>query len=205
MTPDSLCASVHNALALRQTPALLHDGIEELLLGERLRSRHVGKRVASEELVSQDAKRCALPSSVPSQMTRSQSALQIPKMASDEAASLDTAPAITASPAVPMATNVSAVPQMRRSQSALQIPKLDETERDAPYTTLSHGTPCAAECSPRKITTTSTGSAPPTTPPVDSQMKRSQSALQIPKMGRIGSCGSLAELAAAGALPLNVA
>ena len=209
VSPEWLCAAVFDALALRPT-VLLHDGIEELLLGERLRSRHVAKRGPSEVLASPYTKRPAPSSSMPAQMARSQSALQISKLVGDEAAiSFDDAPAITVSHAVSLATDVSVVPQMRRSQSALQIPKVDDEEEVQPtHAVLQDASPCADECSPRKSTTASIGSAP-ATPPVESQMKRSQSALQIPKMGRIGSCGSLVELAgainAAGGPPLNVA
>ena len=108
-------------------PESLHGTIEELLLRERLRARHINAIIAKEP--------ASPPHSVPEEATE----------------------------------------QMTRSQSALQINKITESAPDA------YMSPRAAQVK---------RSAAPS--PDESPMKRSQSALEVSKFERVGSCGNLA-------------
>ena len=162
----------------------VHNAIEELLLRERLRSRHIHVQGETPEPSSPPANstmHCAT-STPDAQLKRSQSALQIWKgelitKTLIEDIAMESASRPAASCGVP--TDV----QLMRSQSPLQIWK-GETDKQSPVedSMMAESVPPPA-----------TWSAPPIA--ADSPLKRSQSALQILKMGRVDSCGGLAEIA----------
>eukprot|EP00966_Prymnesium_polylepis_P195812 4538359-Prymnesium_polylepis.1 len=113
------------------------------------------------------------------QLKRSQSALQIWKLYEQ----VEDTPVIGVPPAARCNFSVPADSQLMRSQSPLGIWK-GETDDDQPA--IEDAAIIGTHPPP------TTGSAP--SAPAASALKRSQSALQILKMGRVDSCGSLADL-----------
>mmetsp|Transcript_18861 Transcript_18861/g.48198 ORF Transcript_18861/g.48198 Transcript_18861/m.48198 type:complete len:274 (-) Transcript_18861:139-960(-) len=194
ISADALCEAVHTLLK-GVAKARAHGLLEEILLAERLRPRHVMDLLCSEASLSET-----------SQLKRSQSALQVCKM-DDECVIFESgAPSRTAvgtpepvsreakrskpSPAA------EATSPMKRSQSASQIFKMDDSaeskgQNDTGALGATSGTLDAPVDPVEGLSKTTVFTAEESSP-----MKRSQSASQISKMGRVGSCGSLSGLVA---------
>ena len=133
-------------------------------------------------------------SMVSSPLKRSQSALQVDKEqdCEEDVAHKKQCATVVPAPSTPPASSRVMFPQMMRSQSASQIYKEE----------ISHQAHDQSDAMKAAISAKRSG---PPASPEESPLKRSQSALQVWKMARTGSCGHLADLDPPTAHKLGVA